>query len=72
MAKELFTWQEGMDSLIMLVNRTKQNFILELPSGRYRLDAGRSMRTTSAITKIPQVQALISDGTLDVEFERSA
>ncbi len=70
MAKETYTWQEGMDSLITLVNRTKQNFILDLPTGRYRLDAGRSMRTTSAITKIPQVESLISDGTLDVEFNK--
>jgi hypothetical protein len=61
------TWQEAPDTVIVLVNKTKQNFILDLPSGRYRLDAGRRMRTVRSILKIDQVQRLVSDGQLALE-----
>jgi hypothetical protein len=61
------TWQEAPDAVIVLVNKTKHNYILDLPSGRYRLDAGRRMRTLRAILEIDQVQKLVSDGQLAVE-----
>jgi hypothetical protein len=61
------TWQEAPDAVIILANKTKQNFILDLPSGRYRLDAGRRMRTLRSILKIDQVQRLVSDGQLALE-----
>lgn len=61
------TWQENPDDIIMLVNRTSNNFILELPSGRYRLDAGRKMRTLRSIMKVQQVKQLVDQGSLAVE-----
>jgi hypothetical protein len=61
------TWQEDPKEIIMLVNRTGQNYILELPSGRYRLDAGRRMRTLRSIMKVQQVKQLIDQGNLVVE-----
>lgn len=61
------TWQENPDEIITLVNRSKNNFILELPAGRYRLDAGRRMRTMRSIMKVQQVKQLVDQGSLTVE-----
>lgn len=61
------SWIEEKDQVITLVNPTNHNFILELPAGRYRLDAGRRMRTLRTITQIRQVQDLIDQGQLVVE-----
>jgi hypothetical protein len=61
------TWQETSDAVIVLINKTKHNFILDLPTGRYRLDAGRRMRTLRSILQIDQVQRLVSEGQLAVE-----
>jgi hypothetical protein len=61
------TWQENTDDIIIVVNRSRNNFILELPSGRYRLDAGRQMRTLRSIMKVQQVKQLIDQGSLAVE-----
>jgi hypothetical protein len=61
------TWQENQDEIIVLVNKTKNNYVLDLPSGRMRLDAGRRMRTLSSIMKVPQVKLLFDQGSLVVE-----
>ena len=61
------TWQEKPVDIIMLANRSKNNYILELPAGRYRLDAGRRMRTLRSILKIAQVKALLDEGNLAIE-----
>ena len=61
------TWQENPDDVILLSNQTRQNFILELPTGRCRLDAGRKLRTMRSILKIGQVQQLVDAGQLVVE-----
>jgi hypothetical protein len=50
-----------------LSNRTGQNFILELPTGRCRLDAGRKLRTLRSILKIGQVKQLVDAGQLVIE-----
>jgi hypothetical protein len=67
MAKVENTWQENPADIIMLANKSKHNFILELPTGRYRLDAGRRMRTMRSILKIHQVKDLVDQGQLTVE-----
>ena len=61
------TWQENPDEIITLVNRSQNNFILELPAGRVRLDAGRRMRTMRSIMKVQQVKQLVDQGSLTVE-----
>lgn len=61
------TWMEKREDIIILKNLTHNNFILELPSGRYRLDSGRSMRTLRSILNIEQVKQLVSEGKLTVE-----
>ncbi len=67
MAKVENTWQEDPANIIMLANKSKHNFILELPTGRYRLDAGRRMRTLRSILKINQVKDLVDQGQLAIE-----
>lgn len=66
------TWQEDPNEIIVLVNRSPHNYILELPAGRYRLDAGRRMRTLRSILKVQQVKELIDQGNLVIEnFSRN-
>lgn len=61
------TWQEDPSAIIWLANRTNNNYILELPSGRVRLDAGRRLRTLRSIMRIQQIKDLIDQGNLVVE-----
>ena len=65
--EQQYNWRENPDEIIMLANRTNKNFILDLPTGRYRLDAGRRMRTLRSILKHQQVMALVEDGSLTIE-----
>lgn len=69
MAKQTYgnTWQENPDDIIVLANRTAHNYILELPAGRYRLDAHRRMRTLRSICDIKQVKELLEQGSLVIE-----
>lgn len=60
------TWQSSPDDIIILVNNTASNYILELPTGQYRLDAGRRMRTLRTIMKVPQIKALVENGKLSL------
>ena len=62
-----FTWLEDPDDIIILANRSQQNFILDLPAGRYRLDAGRRMRTLRSILKHQSVMDLVNAGQLAIE-----
>jgi hypothetical protein len=62
-----FTWIENPDDIIVLANRSQQNFILDLPAGRYRLDAGRRMRTLRSILKHESVMELVNAGQLAIE-----
>lgn len=61
------TWNEDPKEIIVLVNRSARNYVLELPSGRVRLDVGRRMRTLRSILKIRQVKELVDHGDLLVE-----
>lgn len=61
------TWMESPDEIIVLANRSRENFILDLPAGRLRLDAGRRLRTLRSILKYEQITALIQEGKLAIE-----
>jgi hypothetical protein len=65
------TWMEEKKDIIVLNNSSAQNFILELPTGRYRLDAGRKMRTMRSILNIEQVKALVDEGQLVIEQDKA-
>jgi hypothetical protein len=66
-AVDEYTWIENPDDIIVLANRSNQNFILDLPAGRYRLDAGRRMRTMRSILKFESVMELVQAGKLAIE-----
>ena len=61
------TWQRNPADIIMLKNISSKNYILELPAGRFRLDAGRRMRTMRSITNVAQVKKLMDQGDLVIE-----
>lgn len=61
------TWIEKKSNIILITNRSKKNFILDLPAGRMRLDAGRKMRTLRSILDIDQIKQLVDAGDLVVE-----
>ena len=65
--KDVISWMEDPKTIIFLTNKSSNNFILELPTGRYRLDAGRRMRTLNSILNIPAVKELVDKGELAVE-----
>ncbi len=60
------TWLESKEDIITLENRSRSNYILDLPTGLYRLDAGRRMRTLRSILKISQIQKLIDAGEISI------
>ena len=61
------TWQENPDDIIMLANRSRHNYIIEMSTGQVRLDAGRRMRTLRSILKLSQVTELLNQGSLVIE-----
>jgi hypothetical protein len=61
------TWQENPDEIIVILNRSQTNYILDLPTGRMRLDVGRRLRTLRSIMKVQQVKQLVDQGSLVVE-----
>jgi len=61
------TWMQPKGDIIVLANTSAENFILDLPTGRYLLDAGRRMRTLRSILNYGQVKALVDGGLLVVE-----
>lgn len=61
------TWVQDPKDVIVLVNRTEKNYVLELATGLYRLDAGRKMRTLRSILNNAQVKKLVDAGSLAIE-----
>lgn len=61
------TWLEDPKDIIILANRSQKNYVLELPTGQYRLDVGRKMRTLRSILDFGQIKELVSSGHLVVE-----
>ena len=61
------TWLADKKEVIVLANKSDRNYILELPTGQYRLDVGRKMRTLRSILKIGQIQELVTRGHLAIE-----
>jgi hypothetical protein len=61
------TWHIDKKDVIVLANLSDRNYILELPTGQYRLDVGRKMRTLRSILNIGKIRELVSDGHLAIE-----
>jgi hypothetical protein len=54
------------EQFVTVRNTTTHNILLDLPTGYFRLDAGRSFRMTPDITETPQVQALVTAGQVEI------
>ncbi len=61
------TWMQNKGDVITLVNKSTRNFILEIPTGRLRLDAGRSVRTMASLASEPRIKELVAKGELAVD-----
>ncbi len=51
---------------VLVHNKSQQNILLDLPTGHFRLDAGRTFRMTPDIAEVPQVKELIAAGQVEV------
>lgn len=60
-----FNWLP--DDIVEITNTSKENFLLQLPSGSQRLDAGWTVRFTGATLDLPQLVELVNAGKLKVE-----
>jgi hypothetical protein len=59
-----FTWKPS--DVIEVTNTTGENILLDLDSGRLRLDAGRTTRLTASAREQPQLTALVNQGRVKV------
>ena len=51
---------------VFVHNKTSQNILLDLPTGAFRLDAGRTFRMTPDIVGVPQVKNLVAAGQIEI------
>ncbi|MBM4456970.1 MAG: hypothetical protein FJ011_04240 [Chloroflexi bacterium] len=58
--KQPYTWNPS--EVIEVTNTSAENVLLELDSGRLRLDAGRTLRLTASALEVSQLTALINAG----------
>ena len=65
--RDKLTWTHDKREVITLTNTSKRNFILELPTGRCRLDAGRRIQTMASLLEQPAIRKLVDQGELTVD-----
>lgn len=51
---------------VVVRNKTNHNILLNLPTGYFRLDAGRSFHMTPDIAEVPQMQDLVAAGQVEI------
>lgn len=54
------------DKTVSVRNKSSQNILLDLPTGHFRLDAGRTFRMTPDIADLPQVRDLVAAGQVEI------
>lgn len=59
-----YDWDPGKS--VVVHNKTTHNILLVLPTGHFRLDAGRSFRMTPDIAEMPQVKDLVAAGQVEI------
>jgi hypothetical protein len=60
-----FTWKPT--DIIEVTNASDENILLDLDSGRLRLDAGRTLRLTASALEVPQLTSLVNQGKVKVQ-----
>ena len=51
---------------VVVHNRSANNILLTVPTGYFRLDAGRSFRMTPDIADLPQIKDLVAAGQVEI------
>ena len=51
---------------VLVRNKSGQHILLDLPTGSFRLDAGRSFRMTPDIVDVRQVKDLVATGQIEI------
>lgn len=51
---------------VVVRNKSAHNILLDLPTGYFRLDAGRSFGMTRDIADVPQVKELVAAGQIEI------
>ncbi|MCB0001381.1 MAG: hypothetical protein KDI07_00290 [Anaerolineae bacterium] len=51
---------------VIVRNKSAHNILLDLPTGYFRLDAGRSFGMTRDIADLPQVKDLVTAGEVEI------
>jgi len=63
--KSPFTWKPT--DVIEMSNISNENLLLDLDSGRLRLDIGRTTRLTASALEAPEINALVNQGKVKVQ-----
>ncbi len=58
------TWKPNPKDVIILTNASDENLALKLPTGRMRLEVGRSRMASAKILELPAVKDLVEAGKL--------
>ena len=64
-SKSPFTWNPN--DIIEVTNASDENILLDLNSGRLRLDIGRTLRLTASALEQHQLTALANQGKVKVQ-----
>lgn len=64
-SKSPFTWKPT--EIVEVTNASPENILLELDSGRLRLDAGHTLRLTASALEQQQLTALVNQGKVKVQ-----
>jgi hypothetical protein len=51
---------------VLVTNKSSKNILLDLPTGYFRLDIGRSFRMTPDVVDLPQVKDLVDAGQIEI------
>jgi hypothetical protein len=56
------TWKPKSKDVIIITNVSNENLALKLPTGRFRLDAGRSQMVAASLLDLPAIKELVEAG----------
>lgn len=54
------------EKFVVVRNKSNRHILLDLPTGYFRLDAGRSFRMTPEVADVPQVKELAAAGQVEI------
>lgn len=64
--KQTLEYDWDPQKTVIVRNKSAHNILLDLPTGYFRLDAGRSFGMTRDIADLPQVKELVAAGQVEI------